>query len=190
MRNRDSSSSSSSYSSSSSSKRSNSSSKEEQKVKEKLVSDITNIFVLLENLSPNVNEVHLNEIFSTYGKIDKIYKHKNKNNARYKISALINYPSLEEAESACKCMNGGQIDGMKIKAELQNLTQKQIDRYLISNKIEQIEEPERKKETGKKSPIKKRHRSRSRSRNYRRRHSSSSSESSSSSSSSISSSDK
>jgi RNA-binding protein with serine-rich domain 1 len=180
MRHRDSSnSSSSSYSSSSSSRRS--SIKKEEKLKEKIIAEITSVYVFLENLSPNVNETHLNEIFSIYGKIDKIHKHKNKNNARYKISALISYPNHEEAETACKCMNGGQIDGIKIKAEIQNLTQKQIDRYMISNKIEVIEEPEKKKDDGKKSPPKKRHRSRSR--KYKRKDSSSSSSSSSSNSS-------
>ena len=177
-------SSSSSYSKSSVSKKSNRSLIKPEESKE--IKEVTKCFLFVENLTANVNELHLKEIFSIYGNIADIHRYNfNKNNARYKISALINYNKIEDAENAHKCMNGGQIDGTKIKVEVFNLTDKQVERYLNTNRIETIEEYDKKKTNDKKrSPVRKRYKSRSRSRNYKRKNDSSSSDSSSNSSSS------
>lgn len=168
--------------------------------------------VYIENLSQNVNENHLNEIFSIYGKVIKIFKYKDINSSkRKKLSALIQFEKLEEAENAHKCLNGGQIDGLCVKLDVHVLSDKEVEKYMICNRIElilkerqsvlkqekepssnSIQEKERINPVKKQSPYNKRRqdrykRSRSRSRSHSnsiRRHYSKRKNSSSSSSSS------
>lgn len=130
-----SSSSSSSESSSSSSSESSSRSRkgravskkrEESKTKEKEITNIkqkeeptnkidvvvnnTPLRMVISNLTKNINEEHLKEIFSNYGIIKKISLQNKKSN--------IEFEKLEEYELAHKCMNKGQIDGKIIRIDL------------------------------------------------------------------------
>jgi RNA-binding protein with serine-rich domain 1 len=94
--------------------------------------------VYVQNLTVNVNENHLNEIFSIYGKIRKIIKNKLAKNQRTHISSIIIYDKIESAEYSQKCMDGGQIDGMEVKVKFHNLTDQEIESYLSNKKLEAI----------------------------------------------------
>ena len=66
--------------------------------------------VQIEGLSRNVTAAHIHEIFSRYGTIKDL---------QFPLSPLgygrgyaqVEYESVESAQKAIKCMNGGQLDG-------------------------------------------------------------------------------
>ena len=72
--------------------------------------------VFVGRLSRNVIKDHVVEIFSTYGVVrsaempmDTIHPMFNKG------FAYVDYEQPEDAEKACKFMDGGQIDGQEVK---------------------------------------------------------------------------
>ncbi|OHT02795.1 hypothetical protein TRFO_29995 [Tritrichomonas foetus] len=69
--------------------------------------------VVVSNLSFNVAEGHLKEIFETYGKVEDVKLAKNKFGHSLQW-ALITYETTEMVEEAINYLNGGQIDGLTI----------------------------------------------------------------------------
>ena len=69
------------------------------------------ISIIVENLSSNVTQEHVNEIFSHFGKIHS------SGLRRVKNYAIINYLSKDEADVAISCMNRGQVDGLYINVK-------------------------------------------------------------------------
>ncbi|XP_077357760.1 RNA-binding protein with serine-rich domain 1-like isoform X1 [Festucalex cinctus] len=71
--------------------------------------------VYLGRLTRNVIKEHIQEIFSTYGKIKMIDMPMNRIHPHLsKGYAYIEFETAEEAENALKHMDGGQIDGQEI----------------------------------------------------------------------------
>ena len=67
--------------------------------------------ITVENLSPNLNEAHIKQIFSNFGDIHSIGI---RQNPKVKHYAVINFKNREDAEQAQIHMHNGQIDGMYI----------------------------------------------------------------------------
>jgi hypothetical protein len=53
-----------------------------------------------------------------------------------KNSALIQFENDADVDVAYKCMNNGQIDGMKILLEIYKLSDMEVDKYKSTNKLE------------------------------------------------------
>jgi RNA-binding protein with serine-rich domain 1 len=84
-------------------------------------------YIHIDNLSPNVTENHLREIFSTFGNVNSLIVCKNILQKDRTISALIKYEERREIETAEKCMNNGQIDGLYIKVTSLKLKNDQVN---------------------------------------------------------------
>jgi hypothetical protein len=113
-------------------------------------------YVYVENLTSNIKEAHLNEIFSNFGKIKKIYKYQPfKNFRNYKMTALIQFNDFKDVEETLKYMQNGQLDGQILKLIHYKLTEKEAEKYMKTNKLDLILK-ERELEKAKKplSPIK------------------------------------
>ena len=95
-------------------------------------------YIYVENLTSNVNENHLQEIFSIYGKVIKILKNQTSINFGKQNTSLVEFEKIKDAEFAQKCMDGGQIDGLKIKVKYLDLTDKEIEQYKKYKKIDLI----------------------------------------------------
>jgi RNA recognition motif-containing protein len=74
--------------------------------------------ILVDNLTRNVHEDHLSEIFEPCGPILNIMIDKYHKTGISKGSAAIEFASLEQAHDAIKYMHEGQIDGNVIKCSL------------------------------------------------------------------------
>lgn len=74
----------------------------------------------MSNLSRNVNEDHLREIFGNYGKVKEATLAIDKAVGLPKGYAYIEFASERDAESAITHLHGGQIDGNAIKVEHQS----------------------------------------------------------------------
>ena len=90
---------------------------EAREEKDQVKSHLYRIFV--GRLSRNVAKDHVQEIFSTYGTIkhvdmpcDSIHPVFNKG------FAYVEYEKQEDANNACKFMDGGQIDGQEVKVSI------------------------------------------------------------------------
>lgn len=94
-------------------------------------------FTYVENLSPNVNLEHLKEIFSNFGVIKNVYINL-KNSKNIRKSTLIEYLNKEDSDVAYKCMNGGQIDGIKIQVEIHKFNENELKIYLGNYKIRDV----------------------------------------------------
>ena len=70
------------------------------------------------NISPNLTEAHIKEIFSNYGEIRDVYIAIDENTKVKKDYAFIEFESREGAEKAELYMSGGQIDGLVVKMEI------------------------------------------------------------------------
>ena len=78
------------------------------------------IIVVVYNITPNVTEMHLKEIFSNYGEIRGVYiPKKGKTNLKENY-AFIEFIKKENAEEAQLYMDEGQIDGKVVKVEILN----------------------------------------------------------------------
>ena len=78
------------------------------------------IIAVVYNISPNVTEKHIKEIFSNYGEIKGVYiPKKGKRNLKENY-AFIEFIKKENAEEAQLYMDGGQIDGKEVKVEILN----------------------------------------------------------------------
>merc|ERR1712070_621415 len=87
-------------------------SRSKAKRKDKLVLSVS-------NLTRNVNEDHLQEIFGLYGKVKETTLAVDKNVGLPKGYASVEFSSEREAEKAVEGLHGGQIDGNVIKVEFQ-----------------------------------------------------------------------
>lgn len=74
--------------------------------------------VVVYNISPNLSEEHIKEIFSNYGEIKDVYIAINEETKVKKDYAFIEFTNRNDAENAELYMNGGQIDGLIIKVEI------------------------------------------------------------------------
>merc|ERR1719197_2101908 len=73
----------------------------------------------VSNLTRNVNEEHLQEIFGLYGKVKETTLAVDKNVGLPKGYAYVEFSSERDAEKAITGLHGGQIDGNVIKVEFQ-----------------------------------------------------------------------
>lgn len=69
----------------------------------------------VQNLTRNVKEAHLEEIFGYYGSVVKVEIEKNINNGISKGNATVTYATNKDAEQAVMHMDGGQLDGQQLK---------------------------------------------------------------------------
>ena len=72
------------------------------------------------NITPNVTEKHLKEIFSNYGEIKGVYIPKKEKSNLNKNYAFIEFIEKAHAEEAQLYMDEGQIDGKVVKVEILN----------------------------------------------------------------------
>ena len=94
--------------------------KEEEIKNIKLIPKKDYIIVVVYNITPNVTEKHLKEIFSNYGEIKGVYIPKKERSHLNKNYAFIEFIKKEEAEEAQLYMDEGQIDGKVVKVEILN----------------------------------------------------------------------
>ena len=80
--------------------------------------ELNTTVVLVSNISRNLTKKHLMEIFSAYGALKGVYQPKDEESKLSKNYAYLEYLNREDAEKACLYMSEGQIDGLRIKAEV------------------------------------------------------------------------
>ena len=99
----------------------------EQKIEKLKEEEIKNIKLIpkqeltisvIHNITPNVTEGHLKEIFSNYGEVKEVYIPINKETSLKKNYAFIEFVKKENAEKAQLYMDGGQIDGRVVRVEI------------------------------------------------------------------------
>ncbi len=78
------------------------------------------IIAVVYNISPNVTEMHIKEIFSNYGEVRGVYIPKKEKKNLKENYAFIEFIKKENAEEAQLYMDGGQIDGKVVKVEILN----------------------------------------------------------------------
>ena len=76
------------------------------------------IIVVIHNITPNVTEAHLKEIFSNYGEVKEVYIPINKETLLKKNYAFIEFTTKENAEKAQLYLDEGQIDGKVVRVEI------------------------------------------------------------------------
>lgn len=76
------------------------------------------IIVVIHNITPNVTEAHLKEIFSNYGEVKEVFIPINNETLLKKNYAFIEFTTIENAEKAKLYMDEGQIDGKVVKVEI------------------------------------------------------------------------
>jgi len=74
--------------------------------------------LVVHNITPNVTEEHLKEIFSNYGQINEVYIPINEDTQLKKTYAFIEFVTLENAKKAELYMDEGQIDGKIVRVEI------------------------------------------------------------------------
>ena len=84
----------------------------------KLIPKPEYIIAVIHNITPNVTEEHLKEIFSNFGEVKECYIPINKQTQLKKNYAFIEFTKLENAEKAQLYMDEGQIDGKVINVEI------------------------------------------------------------------------
>lgn len=72
------------------------------------------VSILVQNLSPNVTQDHVNEIFAHFGHIRSCGLRRLKN------YAIVNYGTQEEADAAILAMNQAYIDGLTVTVNIEN----------------------------------------------------------------------
>ena len=73
---------------------------------------------VIHNITPNVREAHLKEIFSNYGEVNEVYIPIDDETQLKKNYAFIEFVKKENAEKAQLYMDGGQIDGKVVSFEI------------------------------------------------------------------------
>lgn len=116
--------SSSSYSSQSSSESSRTSSEESKIVIEEPKKELKT-FIEVRNLTRNINEKHLQEIFSNFGQIDKIFM--NRDNRKVNQRAIIGFKTEDDYQNMIKHMNRGLIDGQEIILNIIEKTEDEVN---------------------------------------------------------------
>ena len=92
---------------------------QEEEIKNiKLIPKQEYIIAVVHNITPNVTEDHLKEIFSNFGEVKDCYIPINKQTQLKKNYAFIEFTKLENAEKAQLYMDEGQIDGKVINVEI------------------------------------------------------------------------
>jgi len=92
---------------------------QEEEIKNiKLIPKPEYIIAVIHNITPNVTEEHLKEIFSNFGEVKECYIPINKQTQLKKNYAFIEFTKLENAEKAQLYMDEGQIDGKVINVEI------------------------------------------------------------------------
>ena len=86
----------------------------------------TGFYLSVRNLTRNVSEAHLREIFGVYGEILGIVYPMHPNTGYPTGKAVIEYTDSKSLEDAITGMNGGQIDGNVILCSLSNTSYPQI----------------------------------------------------------------
>ena len=94
--------------------------REEEMKNIKLIPKKDYIIVVVYNITPNVTEKHLKEIFSNYGEIKGVYIPKKEKSNLNKNYAFIEFIEKANAEEAQLYMDEGQIDGKVVKVEILN----------------------------------------------------------------------
>ena len=95
-----------------------------QKLKDEEIKNIKLIpkkeltIVVIHNITPNVTEAHLKEIFSNYGEVKEVYIPINKETLLKKNYAFIEFITKENAEKAQLYLDEGQIDGKVVRVEI------------------------------------------------------------------------
>ena len=92
--------------------------REEEIKNMKLIPKPEYIIAVIHNITPNVTEDHLKEIFSHFGEVKECYIPINKQTQLKKNYAFIEFTKLENAEKAQLYMDEGQIDGKVINVEI------------------------------------------------------------------------
>jgi RNA recognition motif-containing protein len=77
--------------------------------------------IRVSNLTRNVTTKHVEEIFGKYGVMKSVSMPIDDKSKKQMGYALIEYTNKDEATKAISGMNGGQLDSMVIKVELQAL---------------------------------------------------------------------
>ena len=91
----------------------------EEKIKDiKLIPKQELIIAVIHNITPNVSEAHLKEIFSRYGEVKEVYIPINKETQLKKNYAFIEFTKKESSEKAQLYMDEGQIDGKVVRVEI------------------------------------------------------------------------
>ena len=84
----------------------------------KLIPKQEYIIAVVNNITPNVTEDHLKEIFSHFGEVKECFIPINKQTQLKKNYAFIEFTKLENAEKAQLYMDEGQIDGKVVQVEI------------------------------------------------------------------------
>ena len=84
----------------------------------KLIPKQEYIIAVVHNITPNVTEDHLKEIFSHFGEVKECFIPINKQTQLKKNYAFIEFTKLENAEKAQLYMDEGQIDGKVVQVEI------------------------------------------------------------------------
>ena len=84
----------------------------------KLIPKQEYIIAVVHNITPNVTEDHLKEIFSHFGEVKECFIPINKQTQLKKNYAFIEFTKLENAEKAQLYMDEGQIDGKIVQIEI------------------------------------------------------------------------
>ncbi|KAF9221916.1 hypothetical protein BS17DRAFT_687603, partial [Gyrodon lividus] len=77
--------------------------------------------VVVNGLSRNVAQTHLQTIFGLYGEIAKIDLPLYTKSGQNRGKAALEYVDTASAQKAVSHMNGGQLDGLVLKVELSDL---------------------------------------------------------------------
>ncbi|KAH7930033.1 hypothetical protein BV22DRAFT_967999, partial [Leucogyrophana mollusca] len=77
--------------------------------------------VVVNGLSRNVVQSHLQTIFAFYGEITKIDLPLFQKSGQNRGKAALEFADAEAAHKAASHMNGGHLDGLVLKVELSNL---------------------------------------------------------------------
>ena len=84
--------------------------------------------LIVANLTRNVNEKHLSEIFAHYGKVDGVRIRYDATSRVPTGTAFVFMTAEEGARSACRYMDGGQIDGNRIKVQYESVSRARSQR--------------------------------------------------------------
>ena len=98
--------------------------------------------ITVNNLSPNLTEAHVKEIFSNFGEIHSIGI---RQNPKVKHYAVVNFKVKEDAEAAQSHMNSGQIDGMVISVQMEDTTKGENEKERSRSRSKRRSKPAEKK---------------------------------------------
>ena len=88
----------------------------------------------VDHLTRNVNDQHLRDVFSSFGALERVSV---KVEPKVKLSmgwGLVQFKSRQDAETAFRCMNLGQIDGKQISIKFKELSLEQLPRSVHSDR--------------------------------------------------------